>query len=467
MEGMGEITIAGGNGGKSASVLLYRAIAWASAPLVAWHIRRRRNRGLEHPLRWEERFGRPSIKRPSGPLLWFHAVSLGEGMAAIPVIEQCIQARPYVRILMTTSTVTAFSVLQYKLPKGVICQFAPIDIPPAVDAFLRHWHPDAAIFMESELWPNLLLAASDSGVILALLNARMSAKSFRRWSTAPARPVISAMLSRLSLIVPLNTHEAVHFQLLGAPPFVINFAGNLKYASGTANNSMGVNVAMKELAVQLSGRKMWVASSTHEGEEDVMIWIHKQLMKTHSRLLTIIVPRHPHRGKEIALDLERQGMEVARRSQSEQIFPTTNFYVVDTVGELRDLYRLSPIAVIGGSFLPGLAGHNIAEAAAAGCAVLTGPYIGHFAQMVAEMQRSVPSSVQQVSGKGELLGALQHLLNDIKCLEARREAAKRAYLSVAVGVLQRVWHLLDTLVLTKAFGKVDTSCDLPVEEPTF
>lgn len=456
VEGMGEITIAGGNGGKSASISLYRAIAWAAAPLVAWHIRRRRNRGLEHPLRWEERFGRASIKRPNGPLLWFHAVSLGEGMAAIPVIEQCIQARPYLRILMTTSTVTAFSVLQNKLPKGVICQFAPIDIPPAVDAFMRHWHPDAAIFMESELWPNLLLAASCSGVILALLNARMSAKSFRRWSTAPARPVIAAMLSRLSLIVPLNTHEAVHFQLLGAPPFVINFAGNLKYASGTVNGSTGVNMAMEELSVQLSGRKVWMASSTHEGEEDVMIWIHKQLMKTHPRLLTIIVPRHPHRGKEIAMGLQRQGMEVARRSNDEQIFPSTDFYVVDTVGELRDLYRVSPIAVIGGSFLPGLAGHNIAEAAAAGCAVLTGPYIGHFSQMVAEMQRSVPSSVQQVSGKGELLGALQHLLNDINCLEAHREAAKQAYLSVAVGVLQRVWHLLDTFVLTKAFGKVAT-----------
>lgn len=167
------------------------------------------------------------------------------------------------------------------------------------------------------------------------------------------------------------------------------------------------------------------------------------------------------------MGLQRQGMEVARRSQSEQIFPSTAFYVVDTVGELRDLYRLSPIAVIGGSFLPGLAGHNIAEAAAAGCAVLTGPYIGHFAQMVAEMQRSIPSSVQQVSGKGELLGALQHLLDDIKCLEAHREAAKQASLTVAVGVLQRVWHLLDTLVLTKAFGKVATLCDLPVDDQTF
>ncbi|KAH9321822.1 hypothetical protein KI387_016461, partial [Taxus chinensis] len=192
-----------------------------------------------------------------------------------------------------------FSVLQEKLPKGVICQFAPVDTPPAVDAFLRHWHPDAAIFMESELWPNLLLAASRSGMVLALLNARMSIKSFRRWSTVPARPLIATMLSRFSLIAPQNTNEAVHFQLLGAAPSVINFSGNLKYASGTVNKSIDINLAMEELAVELSDREVWMASSTHKGEENVMSWIHKQLKMTHPSVLTIIVPRHPQRGHEI------------------------------------------------------------------------------------------------------------------------------------------------------------------------
>ncbi|KAH9321820.1 hypothetical protein KI387_016459, partial [Taxus chinensis] len=160
--------------------------------------------------------------------------------------------------------------------------------------------------------------------------------------------------------------------------------------------------------------------------------------------------------------LRKQGMIVARRSQSEQISPGTDFYVVDTVGELKNLYRMSPIAVVGGSFLPGLAGHNIAEAAAAGCAVLTGPYIGHFAQMVAEMQRLAPLSVKQVSGKGELLAVLQDLLDNVKFLEACREAARQASLTAAAGVVQRVWYLLDTFVLTKAFGKSATPCGSPV-----
>eukprot|EP01018_Ginkgo_biloba_P011829 Gb_25452 [translate_table: standard] len=135
-------------------------------------------------------------------------------------------------------------------------------------------------------------------------------------------------------------------------------------------------------------------------------------------------------------------------------------------GELKDLYRLSPIAVIGGSFLPGLAGHNIAEAAAAGCAVLTGPHIGHFVHMVSEMQRSFPLSVQQVSGKVELLGVLQELFDNAKCLEARRDAAKQASAAAAAGVLQRVWCLLDTLVLRKAFEKAANLYDSPVNSNT-
>ncbi|XP_057859497.2 probable 3-deoxy-D-manno-octulosonic acid transferase, mitochondrial isoform X1 [Cryptomeria japonica] len=446
-------------------ICLYRAVTWAASPLLALHFHFRRLRGLEHALRWRERFGSASLPRPPGPLLWFHAVSLGEGMAAIPVIEQCIKMRPCLRILMTTSTVTAFSVLQDKLPNGVICQFAPVDTPPAVDAFLKHWHPDAAIFMESELWPNLLLAASKKGMVLALLNARMSFKSFKHWSTVPARTLIAAILSRFSLIAPQNTIQAVHFQLLGAPPFIINFSGNLKYVSAlsTVNKSMNVNLVMEELAVQLSDREVWMASSTHKGEEEVMSWIHKQLKKTHPRVLTIIVPRHPQRGNEITQVLRKQGMCVARRSQNEKIIPEIDFYIVDTVGELKDLYKISPIAVVGGSFLPGLAGHNIAEAAAAGCAVLTGPYIGHFAQMVAEMQRLVPLSVKQVSGKWELLTVLQDLLDNVKFLEACRQAARHASLTAATGVIHRVWHLLDTFVLTKAFGKAATPCGLPGE----
>uniref|UniRef100_A0A2P2JTP7 Uncharacterized protein MANES_08G018900 n=1 Tax=Rhizophora mucronata TaxID=61149 RepID=A0A2P2JTP7_RHIMU len=182
---------------------IYRALSRALAPLLHLHLRWRKLRGLEHPTRWPERLGRPSLTRSSGPLLWFHAVSLGEGMAAIPVIKRCICCRPDVNILMTTTTLPAFNVIKNQLPDSVSYQFSPIDTPAAVDAFLGYWKPSAIILVESELWPNLVMAASRKGISLTLLNARMSEKSFMLWMQPMLLPLISLMLSKFSLIVPL------------------------------------------------------------------------------------------------------------------------------------------------------------------------------------------------------------------------------------------------------------------------
>ncbi|OWM82488.1 hypothetical protein CDL15_Pgr002063 [Punica granatum] len=282
---------------------LYRALSYGLSPLVHLHLRWRKFRGLEHPLRWPERLGRASASRPPGPLLWVHAVSLGEGMAVIPVIKQCMQQRPDFNILMTTTTLSAFEVIKDKLPTGVLYQFAPIDTPMAMDAFIGYWKPDAIILVESELWPNLILSASENGIALALINARMSAKSLRRWSGSLLLPLVSLLLSRFSLIIPL----AIRFQLLQAPPFVINFSSDLKY--GECNVSTEEVSCINDLKLQLAHKKVWMASSIHSGEEE---------------------------------------------------------------GELGQLYSLTSIAVVGGSFFPGLAGHNLSEAAAAGCAVFTG-----------------------------------------------------------------------------------------------
>lgn len=165
--------------------------------------------------------------------------------------------------------------------------------------------------------------------------------------------------------------------------------------------------------------------------------------------------RHPQHGQQIALALKRQGLNVALRSRNEIILPGTNIYLVDTLGELRMLYRVTPIAVIGGSFLPGLAGHNFSEAAAAGCAVLTGPYVGHFSSMLAEMLQSDGLSVLQVGGNIELLEALEQLLRDVKALKARQEAARRAFSALSHGVVHRVWNLVRNFVLEKAHTRLE------------
>ncbi|KAK4582954.1 hypothetical protein RGQ29_025929 [Quercus rubra] len=429
---------------------IYRAVSYGAEPAVNLHLRWRRLRGREHSLRWTERLGLPSLSRPTGPLLWFHAVSLGEGITAIPIIKECIKQRPDVNVLMTTTTVSAFEVISKRLPSGVIYQFAPLDTPSAVGAFLDYWRPNAIILIESELWPNLIMGASENGIVLALLNARMSSKSFKKFSGPLLLPLISLMLSKFSLIVPLSTMQAIHFQLLQASPYIIKFSGDLKYAVEEFDASEGELRSIQDLKLQLAHRQVWMASSIHRGEEEIMLGVHRVLTEMHPDIVTIIVPRNPQHGLEIAQELQKAGQNVALRSRQENLKPGTNIYVVDTLGELRYLYRLTPIAVVGGSFFSGLAGHNIFEAAAAGCAVLTGRHVGHFSHMVLEMQRLNPLSVLQVSGKLELEKALKELFSDAKVLEARRMAAKQAFCALSTGIVANVWSLLNVHVLNQA-----------------
>ncbi|KAK7279487.1 hypothetical protein RJT34_24540 [Clitoria ternatea] len=428
---------------------IYRALSYTLSPLIRLHLRWRRFRGLEHPLRWPERLGLPSQPRRPGPLLWFHAVSLGEGMIAIPVIKHCIRNMPHFNVLFTITTISAFEVLSKSLPSEIILQFSPIDTPASIRCFLDYWKPNAIVLMESELWPNLIMDASKNGITLALLNARMSEKSFKVWSGPVLLPLISLMLSKFSLIVPLSTEQGIRFQLLQAPPYVINFSGDLKYViEDFGINARGRN-NLDNLRLQLSRKQVWMASSIHRGEEEIIVGVHVVLMQLQPNIMTIIVPRHPQQGQEIAKKLEKEGLDVVLRSQYEKLKPETNIYVVDTLGELRYLYSLSPIAVIGGSLLPGLSGHNISEAAAAGCAVLTGCHVGHFSHMVLEMQLSNPLSVLQVSGKLELEKALIELFTNKTLLEARRRAAKEAFGCLSSGIVEDIWSLLNFHIFSR------------------
>ncbi|KAF6150390.1 hypothetical protein GIB67_034089 [Kingdonia uniflora] len=441
---------------------VYRAMTYALSPVLYLHLQWRRLQGLEHPQRWRERLGHPSLSRPPGPLIWFHAVSLGESMAAIPVIKHCIRQEPNFTILMTTTTTSAFKVIKNRLPNCVLYQFAPLDTPVAIDSFLQYWNPSAILLIESELWPNLILGASKKGIAVALLNARVSSKSFTLWSQPLGLPLISLMLSKLSLITPLSTQQAILFQLLEAPPFIINFAGDLKYgcyilicciqfeAVGDVDASEKEKSSIEDLKLELNNRPVWMSSSIHEGEEEVMLGVHNALMPMYPDMITVIVPRHPRQGLKIALALQKEGLEVVLRSRDERITPSTNIYLVDTLGELRSLYKSIPIAVIGGSFLPGLAGHNISEAAAASCAVMTGHHVGHFSHMVLEMQRSNPLSVLQVSGKAELVKVISELFSNHDALKARRLAAKQAFTTLSSGVVAKVWNLIDLHIVRKA-----------------
>ncbi|PIN09903.1 Lipid IV(A) 3-deoxy-D-manno-octulosonic acid transferase [Handroanthus impetiginosus] len=441
---------------KSGEIMykIYRALTYGISPLIRLHLRWRKFRGLEQPLRWRERLGRPSAPRPTGHLIWFHAVSLGEGLAAIPVIKCCLERRPDVTVLMTTTTSSAFEVIKNRLPTNVIYQFAPLDMPSTMDAFLQYWRPNAVILMESELWPNLIMGAARNGIALALLNGRMSTKSFQIWSQPIIFPLMKLMLSKFSLILPLSTVQGIRFQLLQASPFIINYSGDLKFATENFVISEGDRKSIEEFQVQLAHRKVWMASSIHKGEEEVFLGAHNILKKKLGDIVTIIVPRHPQHGQDIAMKLQEEGVCVALRSRGDKLTPGTSIYVVDSLGELRNFYRLTPIAVIGGSFLLGSTGHNISEAAAAGCAILTGHHVGHFKQMVLEMQRVNPLSVLQVSGEN-IVEAISELFGNANILQARRTAAKQAYYVLSSGIIENVWENLQVHILDKLISRDD------------
>ncbi|CAH8379372.1 unnamed protein product [Eruca vesicaria subsp. sativa] len=427
---------------------LYRALTYGFSPLIHLQMRWRRLRGLEHIRRWPERFGHPSAARPPGYLVWFHAVSLGEGMAAVPVIRRCNEMKPEMTILVTTATVSAFEVIKKQLPVGVLHQFAPLDTPVAVDRFLGHWKPNAIIIMENELWPNLIMSAAQLRIPLGLLNARMSTKSYKRWSSPLLLPLASLLLSKFSLIAPLSTLQGIHFQLLQAPPFVIHFSGDLKYVVNKFHVSSGTSESIRDLKVKLSKMKVWIASSLHRGEEEVVLGVHNLLLQSHPDSVVIIVPRHPHHGQQIAQKLRKDGQSVALRSRNEKLTSKkTNIYVVDTLGELREFYRVAPIAVIGGSFFPELTGHNLSEAAAAGCAVITGCHVGHFSHMVKAMQQANPLSITQVSSEQELKKAIDLLMSNPEILEVHQRASKEVYESLSSCIISNIWNLLNLHIL--------------------
>ncbi|CAN1352234.1 Probable 3-deoxy-D-manno-octulosonic acid transferase, mitochondrial [Linum perenne] len=304
-----------------------------------------------------------------------------------------------------------------------------------MDAFLCYWKPSSIILLESELWPNLIMSSS----------ARMSLKSFKFWSGF-ALPLISLMLSKFSLIVPLSTTQAIRYQLLQAPPFVINFAGDLKFV--VEHKVAKANISsIEDLKEQLSNRHVWIAASIHRGEEQVMLGVHMSLVQRYPDLLTILVPRHPQHARELFEKLQKEGHHIVLRSQKKKITERDTIYMVDTLGELKELYSVAPVAVIGGSFCPGFAGHNVSEAAAAGCAVLTGVHVGHFSHMINQMQRLDPLSIVQVSGEAKLEEALMELFGNTNVLEARRTASKQAFHALSRGVIGNVWNLVNTRVL--------------------
>jgi len=425
---------------------LYRGVATLGAPLVRAYLARRVRNGREDPARIGERRGVPSRPRPEGKLVWLHAASVGEAVSALPLIERIRRDRPSLSLLVTTGTVTSAAIMQSRLPPGVPHQYVPADVPGWIERFLDHWRPDLALWMESEFWPAALTALGRRGVPVALVNARVSDHSFKGWRRWPR--TIEALLDCFVLCLAQSPLDAERLWALGAK--AVETPGNLKFAADALPAAPDALAALREAA---GARPVWLAASTHPGENEAVAAAHRVIAETVPGVLTIIVPRHPARGPEIAAMLRAEGFRVAARAADEPVGPATEIYIADTVGELGLFYRLAGIAFIGGSLVPH-GGQNPLEAAKLDCAILYGPHIGNFAAVDAELRAA--GAVLQVAAPDALGPAVAALFADT----ARRDALARA----AADIAHSKTGILDTVVAALA-PWLDPLDAAPAQEP--
>jgi 3-deoxy-D-manno-octulosonic-acid transferase len=413
----------------------YALLGRLATPLVRRHLRQRLARGKEEAGRLGERLGQAGVTRPPGPLIWIHGASVGEAQSALPLIERLRRDWPGFAILVTSGTVTSAKLMATRLPAGVIHQYVPVDLPSAVTAFLDHWQPQIGLIVESEFWPNLLRGAAARGTRLVLLNGRVSADSYRGWRRA--RPLIAELLGCFSLITARAPEDRDHLLALGAGQ--VASPGDLKAAAPPLTADPAELARLQEA---VKGRALWLAASTHAGEERIAGETHRALKARIPGLLTLLAPRHPSRARAIRRELEALGLKVACRSQGDPIVADTDVYLADTIGELGLWLRLAEIVFVGGS-LVAHGGQNLLEPAKLDCAILAGPHTANFARLAAEM--TAAGALRAVGGPAALTAAVA----DLQAQPAERQAlaaAARRYAEAQAGVLERVMEALAPLL---------------------
>ncbi len=404
---------------------LYKAATVLGYPLIAVYLAARKAKGKEDLLRFPERLGYAAKPRPDGRLIWIHGASVGETLSALPLVNKLSELCPTARIMVTSGTVTSAELMAKRLPENAFHQYVPIDTPFAVKRFVDHWKPDAALWIESEFWPNLLNEIAARKIPLVLINGRVSDRSFRRWQKFPAfcRELQSLFVKSFGQ----TDEDARRLRVLGAKD--AESVGNLKFAAGDLPFDAD---ELNKLRAQIGSRPCWIAASTHEGEEEQLAAVQNALKTTGA--LMICAPRHPKRGDDIEKLLQQAGLTVARRSRGENITPDTAVYLADTIGEMGLFYRLASIAFVGGS-LVAFGGQNIIEPARLGKAVVCGKYMMNFKEIVAKAVAADALSV--VEDKKELAQTLDDWFADKGILGQKQENARRFALNQA-DVLNRL-----------------------------
>lgn len=416
-------------------LIVYRGLSRVAGPFRFGHFLVRLARGKEIGSRLQERYGHSSVARPDGPLLWFHAASNGEALSTQPLITAMQKRYPALSILLTTGTVSAALLVAKRMP-DVIHQFVPSEAPGAITAFLRHWRPNMAVFVESEIWPNILRDTAATGVPMALVNGRMSKRSAASWGRASG--TIKELLSVFTVRLVQTEDVRDRMIALGAPPETTHVTGDLKASRAV---DLPEASALAALLAEIGDRLCWLAASTHPGEEEAVANAHEALALRVPTLLTILAPRHDWRGDEIAAMLRARGLTVHQRSKGE-LPEGAAIYLADTLGEMPLWYALAPIAYVGAGWGE-LGGHNPLEPAQAGAAVLSGPRVANFADSYDMLLNA--GAARFVADGEELTAALLALTDGDGHLAPEARAMAEAGKAVAVPDPRPLEKTMDSL----------------------
>ena len=413
---------------------LYRGLTYLAAPAAKLILKSRAAHGKEDRARLNERLGIASGPRPAGRLVWIHGASVGESVAALPLINKLIYDGT---VLVTSGTVASAAVMKKRLPPGVIHQFVPLDAPRAVARFLDHWKPDAGLFVESELWPNLLLGAAARGVRLVLINARISERSAAGWKRAPKSA--QHLFQAFDAVLAQDEEIAGRFAGLGARE--VKVVGSLKADAPPLSCDVA---ALDSLKKEIGNRPLLIAAQTHPGEDETILPAHDSLRRRFPDLLTIIVPRHVERGADIAMLCGER--PAARRSLSEPITAATQIYIADTMAEMGLFFRLARFCFLGGTLVP-LGGHNPLEPAVLHCGVIAGPHRSSNAAAFAAIMGA--QEMGDVRSSGDIAALVEKLIDNPSLAAAMGEAAARGAATQA-GAVAATMAVLESLKHARA-----------------
>ena len=395
-------------------IKIYKFLISLLFPLLyVTYIRKRRKNGKEHPTRFNERMGIYTYPRPEGKLVWMHGASVGEAISMLPLIDKMLKEDDELSVMVTTGTLTSAEIMEKRLPKRAFHQFIPFDVPKFARRLLDYYHPSAAMWFESEFWPSLLSETHKRGIPLILVNGRVSDRSFARWKRF--KFAVKEILDCFTLCLGQSEQDRKRLEFLGAKK--TECFGNIKYAGMPLPVNENKLTQIKE---KIKGRLVFLVSSTHNNEEEQLAVNFEFLLKNVPQLLIIVVPRHPNRGVEVAEMFRKSGFKTSLRSKGETIEDDTIVYVADTIGEMGLWYRIATVTFVGGSLVPH-GGQNFMEPARDKNAVIVGPYMHNFVEMLARAQAN--HAVWQVQSSADVIDEVVHLFNEPDLLNQRQQNA--------------------------------------------